>query len=57
MFFAARTASLKKENVCQNYSPLTIGFFFRHGLHGKHGFHRFSLFFFCEIRVFRVIRA
>ena len=31
---------------------LTISF-----RYGKHGFHRFSLFFFCEIRVFRVIRA
>jgi hypothetical protein len=31
---------------------LTISF-----RYGKHGFHRFSLFFFREIRVFRVIRA
>ena len=28
-----------------------------HRICGKHGFHRFSLFFFREIRVFRVIRA
>ena len=32
-------------------------FFIRYGLHEKHGFHRCSLFFFCEIRAFRIIRT
>ncbi len=35
--------------VCQNQDSLTIDFFL--------GKHRYSLFFFREIRVFRVIRA